>query len=62
MALECLQPLPGCVSPQCRRSVGPCRSDPIEAGSTASANFILLLLNRLYLPFTLPWFSLGKRK
>lgn len=36
---------------------GPRRSDPTKAGSTTSANFTLLLLNRLYLSFMLPCFS-----
>lgn len=43
-----------CDPPSAGGQFGPIRSDPIKAGS---ANFILLVLNRLCLPFMLPCFS-----
>lgn len=57
-------PLPlVCASPPPQEVIlFPLEASPTKVGSEASANFVLVELNRRYLPFVLPFFSQGKRK
>ena len=56
-------PLPVCASPPPHKVIlFPLEASPTKVGSAASANFVLMELNRCYLPFMLPFFSQGKRK